>query len=145
MFLSYEWLNDFVDLSKIKADELADKMSRTGIEIEGVENYGANLSNLVVGEVVECVDHPNSDHLHLTKVDVGQDALLQIVCGAPNVHAGAKVIVAMIGAVLPGGFKIKKSKLFMCSHTKPINLNFLSPNDSVRFQLHCQQHRLIPQ
>lgn len=111
MFLSYEWLNDFVDLSKIKADELADKMSRTGIEIEGVENYGANLSNLVVGEVVECVDHPNSDHLHLTKVDVGQEALLQIVCGAPNVHAGAKVIVAMIGAVLPGGFKIKKSKL----------------------------------
>lgn len=111
MFLSYEWLSEFLDLSKIDARQLADKMSRSGIEIEGVENFGENLTNLVVGEVIECIDHPNSDHLHVTKVNVGSEELLQIVCGAPNVHKGAKVIVAMVGATLPGDFKIKKSKL----------------------------------
>lgn len=111
MFLSYEWLSDFLDLSSIEADQLADKMSRSGIEIESVENYGADLTNLVIGEVIECIEHPNSDHLHITKVDVGDGTIRQIVCGAPNVHKGAKVIVALEGAVLPGNFKIKKSKL----------------------------------
>ncbi|MBD3949378.1 phenylalanine--tRNA ligase subunit beta [Tuanshanicoccus lijuaniae] len=111
MYLSREWLSEFVDLSNVSAVALADKMSRSGIEIEGVDNVGENLTNLVVGEVVECVNHPNSDHLHITKVDVGDGVLRQIVCGAPNVHTGAKVIVALEGAVLPGDFKIKKSKL----------------------------------
>ncbi|MFK8243743.1 MULTISPECIES: phenylalanine--tRNA ligase subunit beta [unclassified Facklamia] len=111
MFLSREWLSEFVDLSNVSAVALADKMSRSGIEIEGVENYGENLTKLVVGEVIECVAHPNSDHLHITKVDVGNGTLRQIVCGAPNVHKGAKVITALEGAVLPGDFKIKKSKL----------------------------------
>lgn len=111
MYLSYEWLNDFLDLKEWSADEIADRMSRTGIEIEGVENIGAHLSNLVIGEVVEIEVMPDSDHLSITQVDVGQGEITQIVCGAPNVHQGAKVIVATPGAVLPGDFKIKKAKM----------------------------------
>lgn len=111
MYLSYEWLNDFLDLKEWSADDIADRMSRTGIEIEGIENIGAQLSNLVIGEVVQMEKMPDSDHLSITQVDIGQGELTQIVCGAPNVHQGAKVIVAVPGAVLPGGFKIKKAKM----------------------------------
>lgn len=111
MYLSYEWLNDFLDLKEWSADDIADRMSRTGIEIEGVENIGAQLSNLVIGEVVQMEKMPDSDHLSITQVDIGQGELTQIVCGAPNVHQGAKVIVAVPGAVLPGEFKIKKAKM----------------------------------
>ncbi len=111
MYLSYEWLNDFLDLKEWSADEIADRMSRTGIEIEGVENIGAHLSNLVIGEVVKIEDMPDSDHLSITQVDVGQGQLSQIVCGAPNVHLGAKVIVAVPGAILPGGFEIKQANM----------------------------------
>ena len=111
MYLSYEWLNDFLDLKEWSADEIADRMSRTGIEIEGVENIGAHLANLVIGEVVKIEDMPDSDHLSITQVDVGQGQLSQIVCGAPNVHLGAKVIVAVPGAILPGGFEIKQANM----------------------------------
>lgn len=111
MLISFEWLSDFLDLSAITADELADRMSRTGIEIESVSNYGSALNNLVVGEVVELEAMEDSDHLSITQVDVGSEELIQIVCGAPNVEKGQKVIVALVGAILPGNFKIKKSKL----------------------------------
>lgn len=111
MYLSYEWLNDFLDLKEWSADEIADRMSRTGIEVEGVENIGAHLANLVIGEVVKMEAMPDSDHLSITQVDVGQGELTQIVCGAPNVHQGARVIVAVPGAVLPGGFEIKQAKM----------------------------------
>lgn len=111
MLISFEWLNDFLDLSAITAGELADRMSRTGIEIESVSNYGSALNNLVVGEVVELEAMEDSDHLSITQVDVGSEELIQIVCGAPNVEKGQKVIVALVGAILPGNFKIKKSKL----------------------------------
>lgn len=111
MYISYQWLSDFLDLSQVPAASLADRMSRTGIEVEGVENYGADLSNLVIGQVTDCQPHPDSDHLNVTQVTVGPDTTYQIVCGAPNVHTGAKVIVALVGAVLPGDFKIKPAKL----------------------------------
>ena len=111
MLISFEWLNDFLDLSAITAGELADRMSRTGIEIESVSNYGSALNNLVVGEVVELEAMEDSDHLSITQVDVGSEELIQIVCGAPNVEKGQKVIVALVGAILPGNFKIKKSNL----------------------------------
>lgn len=111
MKLSIEWLKDFLNLEDWPAATIADKMSRTGIEIESVENFADELSNLVIGEVISVVDHPNSDHLHICQVNVGQPDLLQIVCGASNVVAGAKVITALVGATLPGGFKIKKGKL----------------------------------
>ncbi|UUX34392.1 phenylalanine--tRNA ligase subunit beta [Fundicoccus culcitae] len=111
MQLSMEWLNDFLDLSNWSGQQLADAMSLTGIEVEGVENFADNLSHLVVGQVVELAPMPESDHLKITQVDVGGDNLLQIVCGAPNVYQGAKVITAIDGAQLPGGIQITKTQL----------------------------------
>ena len=101
MKLSYKWLNEYIDLSDITPYELADKMTTAGLEVEGVEPM-AQGTNLVIGEVLECVDHPDSDHLHVTQTRVG-DEVLQIVCGAPNCRKGLKVIVALNGAELPGG------------------------------------------
>lgn len=104
MRLSYKWLSEYVDLSGISPEELANKMTTAGLEVEGIEPL-AQGTNLVIGEVMECVDHPDSDHLHVTKTRVGDgaDDVYQIVCGAPNCRAGLKVIVAMDGAQLPGG------------------------------------------
>lgn len=106
MRISTNWLNDYVDISDENLRELADKVTNAGVNIETVEEY--NTPNLVVGHVLECEMHPDSDHLHVCKVDVGEE-VLQIVCGAPNVKAGIKVIVSKIGCVLPGDFEIKKS------------------------------------
>lgn len=111
MLVSYKWLSEFLDLSQFDAEEIGEKMSRTGIEVEGVENLGVDLDCLKVGQVVEQYPHPDSDHLQITQVDVGDGSLRQIVCGAPNVHQGAKVITALEGCVLPGDFRIKESKL----------------------------------
>lgn len=110
MQISMEWLSDFLDLSQTNGQELANLMSVTGIEVEKVFNYGDGLSNLVVGHVIDCQPHPNSDHLKVCQVDIG-DKTTQIVCGAPNVALGQRVIVALPGAVLPGNFKIKSTKL----------------------------------
>ncbi|MBG9981241.1 phenylalanine--tRNA ligase subunit beta [Facklamia lactis] len=112
MYVSYNWLGEFLDLSQYSADDIAEKMSRTGIEIEGVDNLAQDIQGpLVVGQVVELHPHPDSDHLNLTKVDVGDGNLRQIVCGAPNVCQGAKVIAALEGTVLPGDILIKESEL----------------------------------
>ena len=99
MKVSMQWLGRYVDLTNIKADDLADKLTLAGLEVEGVEPI-AQGTNLVIGEVVFCEAHPESDHLSITKVNVG-DEVLDIVCGAPNVAKGQKVIVAKVGAVLP--------------------------------------------
>ncbi|MFK4565785.1 phenylalanine--tRNA ligase subunit beta [Enterococcus sp. UD-01] len=111
MLVSYKWLSEYLDLSNISAKELADQMSLTGIEVEGIEQPEAGLKKIVVGEVKECVPHPNSDHLSICQVDVGEEELSQIVCGAPNVKAGIKVIVALPGARIVGNQKIKKGKM----------------------------------
>ncbi|MCR8969215.1 phenylalanine--tRNA ligase subunit beta [Facklamia sp. 7083-14-GEN3] len=112
MYVSYKWLNEFLDLRKMPAKELAEKMSRTGIEIEGVENLSDSIQGpLVVGLVEELKEHPDSDHLQIAQVNVGDYGKKQIVCGAPNVKQGAKVITALEGCILPGDFKIKESKL----------------------------------
>ena len=111
MKLSYEWLNEYIDLSQITPQELGEKMSRTGIEVDSVTVPGEGLKGLVVGLATEVVDHPDSDHLHVVTVEVGADEPLQIVCGAPNVEAGQKVVVALSGAMMPSGLLIKKSKL----------------------------------
>ncbi len=111
MKLSYEWLNEYIDLSQITPQELGEKMSRTGIEVDSVTVPGEGLKGLVVGLAREVVDHPDSDHLHVVTVEVGQDEPLQIVCGAPNIAAGQKVIVATHGARIAGGHKIKRGKL----------------------------------
>lgn len=99
MLLSRKFLNDYVDTGDISINELADKMTNVGNEYDKVGNL-LNATNLTVGEVLECEMHPDSDHLHVCKVNVGEE-VLQIVCGAPNVRVGLKVIVAKVGAVLP--------------------------------------------
>lgn len=111
MLVSYKWLNEYLNLSNISAKELADKMSVTGIEVEGVEMPAEGLKKIVVGEVKECIAHPNSDHLSICQVDIGEEEPSQIVCGAPNIKAGIKVIVALPGARITGNQKIKKGKM----------------------------------
>lgn len=110
MFVSYKWLQEYVDLSGISADELAEKITKSGIEVEGVEKKSEGLKGIVIGHVVEREPHPNADKLNVCQVDLGSETV-QIVCGAPNVDKGQKVAVATVGAVLPGNFKIKKAKL----------------------------------
>ena len=106
--ISLNWVKDYIDIEDQDVKELATKITKAGINIEGV--YTHKIDNLVIGEVVECTDHPDSDHLHVCKVDIGSE-VLQIVCGAHNVRKGIKVIVAKVGAVLPGDFEIKQNKI----------------------------------
>ncbi len=107
--ISLEWVKDYIDISDQDLEELAVKITKAGINVEKVITN--QIKNLVIGEVVECIPHPDSDHMHICQVNVGKSELQQIVCGAPNVRAGLKVITALPGAILPGDFEIKKSKL----------------------------------
>lgn len=110
MKVSLKWLSDYVDVpSDIK--EFCDRLDLTGTGVEGIETLGATFDGVVVGYVETCEEHPDSDHMHVVTVDVGGEEPIQIVCGAPNIAQGIKVPVATVGAVLPGDFKIKKSKL----------------------------------
>ena len=106
--INLEWVSDYIDISDLTPKELAEKVTESDINVEKVITN--HIDNLVIGEVVECTNHPDSDHLHICKVDIGSE-VLQIVCGAPNVRVGLKAIVALVGAVLPGDFEIKKSKI----------------------------------
>ena len=101
MKTSRKWLSQYMNVSDLNIQEMADKITSAGLEVEGVELQSQG-TNLVIGEVLTCVDHPDSDHLHCTTVNVG-DEVLNIVCGAPNVAAGQKVIVAKVGAHLKDG------------------------------------------
>ena len=109
MLVSYKWLKELVDVDVTTA-ELSEKMSTTGIEVEGVASPAQGLSNLVVGHVLSCEDVPDT-HLHLCQVDTGDEEPRQIVCGAPNVKVGIKVIVALPGARIADNYKIKKGKI----------------------------------
>lgn len=111
MLVSYKWLNEYVDLKDITPTELADRLSLTGIEVEGLESPEEGLKKIVVGDVKECVPHPDSDHLSICQIDIGEEELSQIVCGAPNIKAGVKVIVALPGSRIGGNVKIKKGKM----------------------------------
>jgi phenylalanyl-tRNA synthetase beta chain len=112
MKVPISWLNEYVDVSDLSIKELADRLTFSGVEVEGIEEVGAVLDdNFVVAEILTCDHHPNSDHLHICSVSDGAQTL-QIVCGAPNAAAGLKVPLAKVGAVVPeGGFKIKQAKL----------------------------------
>lgn len=117
MIISYKWLNDYVK-SNLTPTEIDDTLTFSGLEIEGVEKVETikgGLEHVVIGKVVTCEDHPDSDHLHVTTVDVGGERLLDIVCGAANVAAGQKVVVATIGTQIWTSeteyFEIKKSKI----------------------------------
>ena len=106
--ISMNWVKDYIDLENEDLKELATKITKAGINIEAVITN--HIDNLVIGQVVECSPHPDSDHLHVCIVDIGKEKI-QIVCGAHNVRKGIKVIVALPGAVLPGNFEIKESKI----------------------------------
>ena len=108
MKLSIKWLSQFIDLDGLTTDEIINKMVAAGFEVEAVDSLSKG-TNLTVGKVIECVEHPDSDHLHITKVDIGTE-VLDIVCGAPNCREGLKVIVAKVGAKLEGG-EIKAAKV----------------------------------
>ncbi len=130
MNISYKWLKSYIECSQ-SADEISKILTSVGLEVgtvETIQSIKGGLSGLVIGEVLTCIGHENSDHLHVTTVNVGEDVPLQIVCGAPNVAAGQKVVVATVGTTLYSGedsFVIKKSKIrgvesfgMLCSATE---------------------------
>ncbi len=110
MKFSEIWLREWVSPA-IDSDALSEQITMAGLEVDGIETVAGEFTGVVVGHVVECGQHPNADKLRVTKVDVGGDRLLDIVCGAPNCRLGLKVACATVGAVLPGDFKIKAAKL----------------------------------
>jgi phenylalanyl-tRNA synthetase beta chain len=110
MKFSESWLREWVNPA-ISSEELSAQLTMAGLEVDDVEAVAAEFTNVVVGEVVECGPHPDADKLQVTKINVGDDELIDIVCGAKNCRQGIKVAVAKVGAVLPGDFKIKKAKL----------------------------------
>lgn len=110
MFVSYKWLEDYVDLQGIDPAVLAEKITRAGIEVEGIEYKGEGVKGVVIGHVLEREQHPNADKLNKCLVDIGAEEPVQIICGAPNVDKGQKVAVATVGAVLPAISKLKKPK-----------------------------------
>lgn len=125
MKISLKWLNDFVDVSSYlnNPQELADILTKAGLEVEEIQNRAKDYAHVVVGHIITKDKHPNADKLSLCQVEVAPGQVLQIVCGAQNHKAGDKVIAALAGAVLPGNFAIKKSKIrdvesngMLCSH-----------------------------
>ena len=113
MKISYNWLKDYLECD-LSPEAVAEALTSIGLEVdslEQIEEIPGGLAGVVVAEVVECMEHPDSDHLHITKLNTGEGDLLQVVCGAPNVAAGQKVLLATVGTVLGEDFKIKKSKI----------------------------------
>ena len=110
MLISNEWLKDYVDAG-VEVEDLAERITRTGIEVDDMIDYTKDIKNLVVGYIQSKEKHPDADKLNICQVDIGEEEPVQIVCGAPNVDAGQHVIVAKVGGRLPGGIKIKRAKL----------------------------------
>ncbi|MGL5667622.1 MAG: phenylalanine--tRNA ligase subunit beta, partial [Shewanella sp.] len=124
MKFSESWLREWVNPA-VSREALSHQITMAGLEVDGVDAVAAEFSGVVIGEVVECGQHPDADKLRVTKVSVGSGELIDIVCGAPNCRQGLRVAVAMVGAVLPGDFKIKKAKLrgmpsegMLCSYSE---------------------------
>lgn len=110
MLISKEWLESYVDID-VSIEALAERITRTGIEVDDIVDFTADIKNLVVGYVESIEKHPDADKLNICQVNIGESEPTQIVCGAPNVDAGQAVIVAKVGGRLPGGIKIKRAKL----------------------------------
>ncbi|MBD8015869.1 phenylalanine--tRNA ligase subunit beta [Planococcus wigleyi] len=110
MLVSINWLKDYVNTQQLPPAELGEKITRSGIEVDAVIDRSHGMTNIVVGYVESCVKHPEADKLSICQVNIGEETT-QIICGAPNIAAGQKVIVARPGAKLPGDIKIKKAKL----------------------------------
>ncbi|WP_075320133.1 phenylalanine--tRNA ligase subunit beta, partial [Histophilus somni] len=110
MKFSEQWVREWVNPA-ISTEQLCEQITMLGLEVDDIAKVAADFSGVVVGEVVECAKHPDADKLRVTKVNIGGERLLDIVCGAPNCRKGLKVACAIDGAILPGNFKIKKTKL----------------------------------
>ncbi|MCK5084978.1 MAG: phenylalanine--tRNA ligase subunit beta, partial [Candidatus Pacebacteria bacterium] len=110
MKISYNWLKEYVDIN-VTPEELAEKLTMHSFEVENVIYQGEGLDGVVVGEVLEKEKHPDADKLSVVKVKISEDEVLEIVCGAPNIDVGQKVLVAMLGAEIPCGLKIEKRKV----------------------------------
>lgn len=110
MKVSYNWLKEYLPI-QTPATDLAEKITRTGIEVDAVIKPSEGMKKIVVGHVLSCVDHPDSDHLHICQVDVGEENAYQIICGAPNIQAGQDVIVALPNSRIADNVKIKKGKM----------------------------------
>ena len=106
--ISLNWVKDYIDIGNEDLHELAVKITKAGVNVEKVVD--SHIDNLVIGEVIECKKHPNSDHLNICIVDIGKEKT-QIVCGASNVRKGIKVLVALPGCILPGDFEIKAGSI----------------------------------
>lgn len=124
MKFNESWLREWVNPA-VSTEQLCDQITMLGLEVDSVDPVAGEFTGVVVGEVLECAQHPDADKLRVTKVNVGGDRLLDIVCGAPNCRKGLKVACAVEGAVLPGNFKIKKTKLrgqpsegMLCSYSE---------------------------
>lgn len=124
MKLSENWLREFVS-PKINTKELSDKLTLAGLEVDSILPVAGTFSKVVIGQIEDIQKHPNANKLNICKVRIGNDEILSIVCGAQNIYEGMRVPVALVGAILPGGFKIKKSKLrgelscgMMCSESE---------------------------
>ncbi len=111
MKISVDWLKEYVDLQGVTAQEIADKLTQITCEVEEVVSVGRGLETVLVGKILTCEAHPQSDHLHLLTVDIGQKEPLKIVCGAPNARAGIVVAVATVGTVMPNGMEIVPAKI----------------------------------
>ena len=103
------WLREFTDV-QLSPEQLADALTLRGLEVRGVERWGANWNNIVVGEILEVGPHPKADRLQLTKVRIGDGPILNIVCGAKNIAAGQRVPVALVGAEMPDGRRIERAE-----------------------------------
>src|SRR5690554_7398857 len=117
MLISYNWLKQFINLPW-DADKTGELLTDLGLEVEGITDFSSvkgSMERVVIGHVIECDKHPNADRSKLTKVDIGQEEMLQIVCGAPNVKKGQKVVVATVGTTLYDAdgnpFEIKQTKI----------------------------------
>ncbi|OCG26667.1 phenylalanine--tRNA ligase subunit beta [Gilliamella sp. wkB108] len=124
MKFSENWLREWIN-PEISSEMLADQLTMAGLEVDEIEKVAGDFTGVVVGKVVECMQHPNADKLRVTKVDIGETELLNVVCGAPNCRQGLMVACATVGAVLPGDFKIKAAKLrgepsegMLCSYSE---------------------------
>ncbi|HKK01454.1 MAG TPA: phenylalanine--tRNA ligase subunit beta, partial [Desulfuromonadales bacterium] len=110
MIVTYNWLREYVDFD-LSADELAHRLTMAGLEVDAMEKIGEGLETVVVARLLSVEMHPEADRLTLCQVDPGDGETLQIVCGAKNHRTGDLVALARVGSVLPGNFKIKKSKI----------------------------------
>ncbi|MCO5141518.1 MAG: phenylalanine--tRNA ligase subunit beta [Oligoflexia bacterium] len=112
MKVSLSWLRDYIDLpNDVRPEEVASKLTFSGFEVESVEVQGAGLEQVVIGQIIEKEKHPNADRLSVTKIDIGEETKLNIVCGASNIKVGQKIPVALIGATIPNGLTLKPTKI----------------------------------